>query len=70
MRPQAWCTPIGLLAVIGPSMKLKRRSDVVVAREVARHRVALAPALDHLALERGHVQLAVDTGLNNSLHCS
>ena len=30
---------------------------VVVARQVARHRVALAPALDHLALERGDVQL-------------
>ena len=30
----------------------------LVAREVARHGVALAPARDHLALQRRHVQLA------------
>ncbi len=33
---------------------------VRVARQVAGHRVALAPALDDLALQLGHVQLAVD----------
>ena len=26
MRPQPWCTPIGLLAVIGPSMNDQRGS--------------------------------------------
>ena len=31
-RPHAWCTPIGLFAVIGPSMNDQRRSDAALRR--------------------------------------
>src|SRR3954447_23592902 len=31
-RPHAWCTPIGLLAVMGPSMNDQRCSDVSLRR--------------------------------------
>src|SRR4029450_4908909 len=33
--PQAWCTPIGLLAVIGPSRKLQRGPPAFCARSRA-----------------------------------
>src|SRR5665647_727496 len=35
IRPQAWCTPIGLLAVIGPSRKLQRGPPAFWARRRA-----------------------------------
>ena len=44
VRPQAWCTPIGLLAVIGPSRKLQRGPPAFWARrraKVARSRQRL-----------------------------
>ena len=35
MRPHAWWTPIGLLAVIGPSMKLNVGSPRLASRSVS-----------------------------------
>src|SRR5262245_38710991 len=37
-RPQAWCTPIGLLAVIGPSRKDQRGPSFVWARSLSKMR--------------------------------
>src|SRR5664280_1060410 len=46
-RPQAWCTPIGLLAVMGPSRKLQRSLPAFWARRRAnvwrsRHRARIS----------------------------
>ena len=60
MRPQAWWTPIGLLAVIGPSRNEYRSGDVVVAVQVLLDDSVSFPPGEQLALQCGKVGTVVN----------
>ena len=61
-----WCTPIFLLAVIGPSMKLQGSVATVSVAQALEGTLAL-PARQHLGLERAMVGLG-RKGCENHVH--
>ena len=54
VRPQAWWTPIGLFAVIGPSMKLNRGPPRFCSRRRSK-KSPPPPSVEDLPLERGMI---------------
>ena len=62
VRPHAWCTPMGLFAVIGPSRNRNSGAPARSARE-AGERARVLPVLEHPRLDLEGVVVRVDRGL-------